>query len=275
LAHCFFILARLVTHDLILWGVLFTIFAVSFQIAFTSLAIQAGFDPTLMYPDGNGTFPISYLTILGEWSYLMDVMTATPIGVALLCIYAFIVQVMLVNLLIAMMGDTYATVRENSDVEWKSYRRAFARENMAVSPIPPPVGNLLLFLRWSYKKLTKISTEKKDVIAAKEKKSIARLERHEEIARREQVIAKVMRKTVDKIAEDAEKEEAESPLFQIKLTRKKVASEGKHGRKMEKNISNIRAHNMTAQDVVNRIENKLDKLEKIILDLASKADSKA
>lgn len=43
------------------------------KIGFASLAMQAGVDPTLPYPHANGTFPISFVTIVGEWAYLVDV----------------------------------------------------------------------------------------------------------------------------------------------------------------------------------------------------------
>jgi len=145
----FFILIKLFTHDFILWGVLFSLFAISFQIGFTSLAIQAGMSPNESYPHESGIFPVSYVAIIGEWSYLMEIMDKTPTGVVFLAVYAFIVQVMLVNLLIAMMGDTYSSVRENSDVEWKYFRHAFVHDNMAASPLPPPL-NIIYFFLWIF-----------------------------------------------------------------------------------------------------------------------------
>ena len=33
--------------------------------------------------------------------------------------YVMVSNVLLVNLLIAMMGDTYARIKENADTEWK------------------------------------------------------------------------------------------------------------------------------------------------------------
>jgi hypothetical protein len=43
------------------------------QIGFMSLALQAGMDPTEAYPHESGIFPVSYVAIIGEWSYLMEV----------------------------------------------------------------------------------------------------------------------------------------------------------------------------------------------------------
>lgn len=136
----FFIIAQLFTRDFALWVVLFAIFAVSFQIGFSAIARQANLDPLTPYPNENGTFPITYFSIIGDFSYIMPEMSTTPIGVAFLGIYTFIAQVMLVNLLIAMMGDTYTTVRQNSDVEWKCYRRVFVRENKMAPALPPPLN---------------------------------------------------------------------------------------------------------------------------------------
>lgn len=43
------------------------------KIGFSAMAIQAEIDPTLPYPHINGTFPIALVTIVGEWSHLVDV----------------------------------------------------------------------------------------------------------------------------------------------------------------------------------------------------------
>ena len=40
-------------------------------------------------------------------------------GKVLLWMYVMVSNVLLVNLLIAMMGDTYARIKENADTEWK------------------------------------------------------------------------------------------------------------------------------------------------------------
>lgn len=86
------------------------------QLGFSSITIQAGADPTRTYP--NGTLPLSFFALLGDYSYAtevcvcvfyarlqtykLQVLAEAPIGIALLAIYALISQVMLINLLIGI-----------------------------------------------------------------------------------------------------------------------------------------------------------------------------
>ena len=41
------------------------------------------------------------------------------LGIVTLWVYVLISNVLLVNLLIAMMGDTYGTTKENATLEWR------------------------------------------------------------------------------------------------------------------------------------------------------------
>jgi len=141
LGPLFFILIRLF-KDIFLWIFVFVIFAVSFQIGFVNLTLQAGGDPTSTYP--TGSLPVSFFTIIGDFSYVNDLMAGTNIGIALVAIYALIAQVMLVNLLIAMMGDTYSNVSDNSTEEWKFYRLELVMENRSASFHPPPTNLIVL-----------------------------------------------------------------------------------------------------------------------------------
>jgi len=141
LGPLFFILIRLF-KDIFLWIFVFVIFAVSFQIGFVNLTLQAGGDPTSGYP--TGSLPVSFFTIIGDYGYIDDTMAEAPMGIALLAIYALLAQVMLVNLLIAMMGDTYSNVSDNSTEEWKFYRLELVMENRSASFHPPPTNLLLL-----------------------------------------------------------------------------------------------------------------------------------
>jgi len=62
----------------------------------------------------------------------------------MLSIYALIAQIMLVNLLIAMMGDSYSNVKENSGKEWKFSRYSLVSEFSNTSFDPPPF-NLIMW----------------------------------------------------------------------------------------------------------------------------------
>ena len=65
--------------------------------------------------------------------------------------------------------------------------------------------------------------KKKEILSALDQQEEKERLKKEEMAR-EQAIAKVMRVTVDKLAEDNEREERQSPLVQIQLTKKAVSS---------------------------------------------------
>jgi hypothetical protein len=136
LGPLFFVIMRLF-NDVIQWLFIFALFGVSFQLAFFCLTRQAGQDPWIGYPAG--TMGVGFSTVLGDTGdNTMDWFTSTHIGVYLISFYALIVQVMLVNLLIAMMGDTYGAVKENSDKEWKFYRYSLVTDYITSSAYPPP-----------------------------------------------------------------------------------------------------------------------------------------
>lgn len=145
LGPLFFVIIRLF-KDIFLWIFVFVIFAISFQLGFVNITMQAHMDSKATYP--TGTLPVSFFAIIGEWTYITEDTSTewddTPLGIALLSIYALISQVMLVNLLIAMMGDTYSNVSENSMEEWKFYRLEMVMENQMTSFHPPPVNLVIV-----------------------------------------------------------------------------------------------------------------------------------
>ena len=63
-------------------------------------------------------------------------------------------QVLLVNLLIAMMSDTYTDIKENADIEWKFSRMTSVLESVErTHPVPPPVSLPVLainFIQWAF-----------------------------------------------------------------------------------------------------------------------------
>jgi len=141
LGPLFFVIMRLF-KDVVKWSFIFVVFAISFQIAIFALTREAYKNPWETYP--NGTLGVGLTIIIGQQGdNTMEYMQATNIGVFLISVYSLISQVMLVNLLIAMMGDTYSNVKANSDKEWKFYRYGLITEFMSTSPYPPPF-NLIL-----------------------------------------------------------------------------------------------------------------------------------
>eukprot|EP00026_Physarum_polycephalum_P010335 Phypoly_transcript_10495.p1 GENE.Phypoly_transcript_10495~~Phypoly_transcript_10495.p1 ORF type:complete len:238 (-),score=45.46 Phypoly_transcript_10495:26-739(-) len=80
-------------------------------------------------------------------------MQETYIGVGLLIVYSIISQIMLVNLLIAMMGDTYSSVKANADKEWKFYRYGLISEFSSNSSYPPPFNLIFGPINYLKKKI--------------------------------------------------------------------------------------------------------------------------
>jgi hypothetical protein len=135
LGPLFFVIVRLF-NDVWQWLIIFFVFMLSFQLGFIALTRQAGYDPWIAYPEG--TLGVAFTAIIGDLGNAMDWMGSTPIGVVLLCLYSLIAQIMLVNLLIAMMGNTYNSVSENANKEWKFYRYRIITDYINSSPCPPP-----------------------------------------------------------------------------------------------------------------------------------------
>jgi len=64
-----------------------------------------------------------------------------------------IAQIMLVNLLIAMMGDTFNSVQEDSDKEWKYSRYGLIVQYTSTSFHPPPTNVVVVPIKYIYKLL--------------------------------------------------------------------------------------------------------------------------
>ena len=60
-------------------------------------------------------------------------------------IYQMVTVVVLINLLIAMMSDTYQRIHAKSDIEWKYGLAKLIRNTSRTSGTPPPL-NLMLKL---------------------------------------------------------------------------------------------------------------------------------
>jgi len=111
--------------------------------------MQAGQSGWKFFP--NGSMGVGITAIFGDLGYnTMDWMTESRFGVPVIIVYSFVTQVMLVNLLIAMMGNTYDKVKQNSDQEWKFNRYRLIQDYHSGSDFPPPLNlfYLLYSLRW-------------------------------------------------------------------------------------------------------------------------------
>ena len=129
--------------DLKVWALLTAVFTLAFMVTF--VAVTDG--PTAQTLGGTmwamyGEFYIEYFS---DFSGAM--------GETALWFYAMISNVLLVNLLIAMMSDTYQKIKDNADIEWKFSRVSSILEAIErTHPVPPPfsfpliLGRLLWWL---------------------------------------------------------------------------------------------------------------------------------
>ncbi|XP_077863144.1 short transient receptor potential channel 4-like [Saccoglossus kowalevskii] len=75
--------------------------------------------------------------ITRDFGYIYSAM-----GLTLYALFCFLVMLVLLNLCIAMMSDTYTRIKENIDVEWK-YVRSSIWLDYFIGPVFPPPLNLL------------------------------------------------------------------------------------------------------------------------------------
>jgi len=110
-------------------------------------------DPTLNleytgYP--TGTLYLGFWSFIGEFGSALQILNNTYLGSFLLAVYLLFANILLVNLLIAMMADTYSVIRENSDLEWKFSRYSLIQEYSFANLLPPPLNLILYFIQMIY-----------------------------------------------------------------------------------------------------------------------------
>eukprot|EP00908_Phaeocystis_cordata_P005249 Transcript_15726.p1 GENE.Transcript_15726~~Transcript_15726.p1 ORF type:complete len:838 (-),score=257.41 Transcript_15726:48-2561(-) len=125
--------------NIVLWLLVSSIFLIAFTVAFCSISHV----PTSEMP---------YVWAMPMWSMLgafdeSEVATWNhEVGDVLLWFFVMVSNVLLVNLLIAMMGESYSEIKENSAREWKFGRLRTGIELVErFHPLPPPL-NLPLML---------------------------------------------------------------------------------------------------------------------------------
>jgi len=98
----------------------------------------------------------AFFVILGDYDSTMSAFQNTSSGSTggfaefLVSVYALIAQIMLVNLLIAMMGDTFNRVQENADKEWMYSRYHLVVEYTHASFHPPPFNIFIIPIKKFY-----------------------------------------------------------------------------------------------------------------------------
>ena len=155
------IIIRDLMKDLIRFLVILSIFMSGFtlQLAAIYRPVQAPspYDPTLGHGDGSGgspvespldTFEILFFALFGlvEPENLPPVhrnpLWTITLVKAVFGVYLIITLIVLINLLIAMMSDTYQRIQAQSDIEWKFGRAKLFRNMNRTAATPSPM-NLL------------------------------------------------------------------------------------------------------------------------------------
>ena len=134
--------------DMRIWILLSIIFTCAFMVTFAAIT-----DPALdesAQPYHALTIPI--WAMFGEFDLQWTSDYSGLVGQVTLWIYVLVSNVLLVNLLIAMMSDTYQEIKENADIEWKFSRVSSILEAIERTyPVPPPFSFPFLlarFVRW-------------------------------------------------------------------------------------------------------------------------------
>jgi len=130
---------------------IFFLFSFTFTIVFMALFSEQPEMQTKLYP--SGTLFLPFWAFVGEYGSSIDWLNPTYIGPILLWVYLILANVMLANLLIAMMADTYSNIRDNSDKEWKFSQYYLVNEYELSGKMPGPL-NLLQYI---YQFFTSIS----------------------------------------------------------------------------------------------------------------------
>merc|ERR1719510_2777983 len=76
----------------------------------------------------------------------------------LFALYLLLTAIVLINLLIAMMSDTYQRIQQDSDIEWTKGRTTLIRNMHRTTASPPPINLIttwVLYLYQTYKRRMK------------------------------------------------------------------------------------------------------------------------
>ena len=107
------ILTRMM-KDIAMWFTISAIVLIAFTVAFVSIT-----NPYIVEDSGNTPLYAPLWALLGSYD-LEEVHDWNPsIGKVMLWLYLVVSNVMLINLLIAMMGYTFSEVKDQADREWK------------------------------------------------------------------------------------------------------------------------------------------------------------
>ena len=102
------------TKDIAMWFAISSIVLIAFTVAFVAIT-----NPYIVEDSGNHPVTTPLWALLGSYDLEEVHDWNANIGRPMLWLYLVISNVVLVNLLIAMMGYTFSEVKEQADREWK------------------------------------------------------------------------------------------------------------------------------------------------------------
>lgn len=120
--------------DIAMWLVLSSICLIAFTVSFVAIT-----NPYVLEETGNHPITAPLWAMLGSYD-LPEIRDWNPnIGKPMMWLYLVVSNVVLVNLLIAMMGNTFGEVYADSDREWKFGRlRSVIETTERFHRVPPP-----------------------------------------------------------------------------------------------------------------------------------------
>ena len=131
--------------DIALWALVSGIFLAAYTVAFITIS-----DPDEVSPDADTPITAPIWAMLGSFDNQEVGSWNGHVGQLMLWTYLVVSNILLVNLLIAMMGDTFGVIKEMADEEWKFSRLLSVVESAErMSATPPPLNlpiTLSLFL---------------------------------------------------------------------------------------------------------------------------------
>lgn len=108
---------KMLISDVLRFCIIFAIFLLGFSHAFFVLFEAQGVLGLM------ACLKMCFTILLGELEFADANVGAFPaFSIALLLVYVVLVSIMLLNLLIAMMGETYANINEDADGQWQLER---------------------------------------------------------------------------------------------------------------------------------------------------------
>ncbi|XP_027200011.2 LOW QUALITY PROTEIN: uncharacterized protein LOC113794122 [Dermatophagoides pteronyssinus] len=169
------VIIRDLIKDLLRFLAILLIFMIGF-----SLHICAIYQPVFEPPDTvNGTLPsfgqefqnpldtfeMLFFALFGlvEPDYMPPMHLSPPVAKIIMKlvfgVYMMVTVIVLINLLIAMMSNTYQRIQAQSDTEWKFGRAKLIRNMTLTSPTPSPIN---IFIGLPYQIMSKLLTLRQD-----------------------------------------------------------------------------------------------------------------